>query len=361
MLVTAAQFQPGYAGLQHIPGVDATSIGTAAAQPPFQQPQQLQPQLAAVPAQLLAAAQGPAPAVGSPAGTGTMPDVIVQANAEATAPLRAKAEAITGGKDGTPGGSRRGRSRPGSANTASAGDGVVPQSPANGNGGGAQKRVSARAVSKRQQRSRLSAEAAEVGDVGADSRSPQETLKLSQEGRPPTSSAAQQSHQPQRASERQRRSPASTAGAASNEAQAAAQSLPPLQVGRSAAAAQKQQAEEERKQAASARPQQHSGTAPTQQQQAQNAQQAQAAAMAAQMPAAQFPGAGFGGLAPALPNGTAFRPQQAQQQQQQFAAYQQQLLQQQLAQQQQQQVKASLLDHDALARMSAAVTVAFAI
>ena len=231
MLMTAAQFQPGYAGLQHIPGVDASSLGTAIAQPPFQ-PQHAQ-QAAAAAQGLVGVPKGPAPTAVEPTaegGLGTVAGAIMQANRGSAEPLRAKAEAITGGGGGVKpaGGGRRGRSRPGSANNTGSGDGVVPQSPAEG--GGAVAQMAPARASGRRQRSRLSADAGEVNDAGADSRSPQETLKLSQEGRPLSGPQQQQQQQPQRASKRQRRSPAPTAGA-SNEAQAAAMSQPPLQVG----------------------------------------------------------------------------------------------------------------------------------
>ena len=190
MLVTAAQFQPGYAGLQHIPGVDASSMGTAIAQPPFQPQHAQQAQQAVAAAALAAAAQGlatttagdPTVAVDPAGGPGTVAGAIMQANRGSAEPLRAKAEAITGEAKPAGGSHRRGRSRPGSTANTGSGDGVVPQSPADGGGGNgaAQKAPPTRAASRRQ-RSRLSAASAgEVNDAGADSRSPQETLKLSQ-------------------------------------------------------------------------------------------------------------------------------------------------------------------------------------
>jgi len=190
MLVTAAQFQPGYAGLQHIPGVDASSMGAAIAQPPFQV-QQAQHAQQARAAQGLAVAQGavaatagdPTAAVDPAGGLGTVAGAIMQANRGSAEPLRAKAEELTGEAKPAGGSHRRGRSRPGSTANTGSGDGVVPQSPGSGGGGaGAQKAPPTRAASRRQ-RSRLSAASAgEVNDAGADSRSPQETLKLSQAG-----------------------------------------------------------------------------------------------------------------------------------------------------------------------------------
>ena len=334
VLVTGAQFQPGYAGLQHIPGVDASSAGTgvAAAQPLFQPYQTQQPQQATLPQGF--AAQGLMVAMGGPVAPGIAPNAVPHADKEYADPLRAKAEAIT--REGTPAGGTRARSRPGTRSTTASGDRVLSQSPAEGGGGGTAgpKAPAARAASRRQQRSKPSTDTgagAEAGDAGADSRSPQETLKLSQQEDRTGSGRQQQQHQ--WASKRQRRSSPAAAAALSQEAQAAAMSKPPLQIGRSAAAAaaaaERQHDDEEdqqQQQAAAARPGQQSGTAPP--------QQGQAAAMAGQLPASQYQPAGAAGVAAAFPNGAALRQQQ---QQQQFAFYQQQMLQQQLAQQQQQQ------------------------
>ena len=340
VLMAAAQFQPGYAGLQHIPGVDASFVGTGIlAQPPNLPPQPQQQRQRPRP--------GTPPLCAPPAvfGTGLAPEAAAAAAADArekgvaspeprpeaaTAPAVMKEPAAVG---------RRRRSHPGGSSKTASEDRVAPEVATNRAG----RSASAKVTTRGQRQASLSTEGAgEAAGTGAASQSPQEKLQLSQAGR---AQAAQRQQQQQKGTKRQRRSPvapASVPAAVSQEAQAAmAAEKPPQEVGRSAAAAARRNDDAERLQQEAARqPQPQDGSAPPQQRESSSvAPLAQAAVESALVAAANLSaGQGLSSAA-----GSLQRPASAAASQQQFALYQQQFLQQQLAQQQQQQVNAVAL------------------